>query len=153
MEKTTKRIVLPPIVFELTGLALMFIAYWLAGGQDRLMYDFAELADDVPPDYFPLYGLAIFGIVLCSWAIVIRSKEIVQRRQGMKEVFFDGVDALIISLLMLALGVRMLKLNIALVGGGTYISDIFNSLSWVLIVMALITGSLGFVSMLMKPQR
>ncbi len=147
-----KRTVLPPIVFELIGLALIFITYLLAGGQDRLMYDFAELADDVPPQYFPLYVLAIFGIVLCSGAIVIRSKEIVERRRGMKEVFFDGVDALMISLLMLILGVRVLKLNFSIIGG-TYTSDIFNTLSWVLIVLALITGSLGFVSMLMKPQK
>ncbi len=54
---------------------------------------------------------------------------------------------------MLLLGVRILKLNISLFGGSTYIPEIFDTLSLVLIVLALVTGSLGFVSMLMKPQR
>jgi hypothetical protein len=153
MEKTTQRTVLPPpITFELIGLALIFIAYLLAGGQDRLMYGFADLADDAQPRYFRLYVLAILGIVLCSGTIVIRCKEIVERKRGKKEVFFDGVDALIISPLMLLLGVRLLKLNLSVIGGSTQ-PDIFNTLSWVLFVNALVTGSLGFVSMLMKPQR
>ena len=153
MEKTTKRTILPPpITFELIGLALIFMAYLLAGGQDRLMYGFSELVDDAQPPYFSLYVLALLGIVLCSGTILIRSKEIMERKRGRKEVFFDGVDALIISPFMLILGVRILKLNIPFMGGSTQ-PDIFNSLSLVLFVMALVTGSLGFVSMLMKPQR
>lgn len=154
MEKPTKHaVLLPPITFELIGLALIFVAYLLAGGQERPMYGFAELADNVRQRYFPLYVLAVLGIVLCSGTIIIRSKEIMERKRCRKEVFFDGVDALIISPLMLLLGVRILKLDISLLGGRTYTPDIFDTLSLVLIVMALVTGSLGFVSMLMKPQR
>ena len=79
----------------------------------------------------------------------------IERKQDGKEIFFDGVDALMTAPLMLLLGARIFKwkLSLSFFMEIEIEPDVFNTLSLVFIVMALVTGSLGFVSMFLEPQR
>src|SRR5689334_20558530 len=100
-----------PVAYALLGLALVFVAYLFAGGQDRLMpfYGFPEpaygcnfndvgvlssepapelsrgyLQDELlkcyPPQYYLLYALAIFGLIVSIFALIIRGIKIFQRQ-------------------------------------------------------------------------
>jgi len=177
VEKIIKRTKLPPIMFILLGLALVFLAYLLAGGQDRLMpfygfpepaygcsfedkgltseplpelsrgYRQSELLWCYPPQYFPLYALAIIGVVMCGWTLVIIAKGMFQRERHAKENFFDGIGAFIISPLMVLIGARVFKLELDLVGGGhPEPPDVFDSLALLLVLMGLLVVLFGVVS-------
>ena len=145
MEETENQITVPPIGFELLGLVLVFIAYLSVGGQNRLI---------PTPLYSPIFALAIVGIALCGWALVRRGKQIFERKQRGKRIFFDGVDAFLVSPLMLLIGGRLLKLEgsfCLMFGCSMEIpADLFNTLSWVLVLMALVTGGFGFISMFLE---
>ena len=166
MEKIIKRTGFSPIVFVLLGLALVFISYLLAGGQDRLMpmYGFPEPAfgcnfDDVgvistieppelsrgyrqsellwcyPPQDYPFYALAILGIIISGWALVISGKE----------KSLNAISAFTVALIMILTGGRIFKLEIVFLGSRDP-PDIFNSLALVLVIMGLLVGIFGVVS-------
>lgn len=169
MEKIIKRTRFSPIVFVLLGLALIFFAYLLAGGQDRLMprYGFPEPAfgcepRDVsvrpnkpppelsrgyrqsellwcyPPQNYPFYALAIVGIIISGWALVISAKE----------KSLNAISAFFISVIMIFTGGRIFTLELELVGGSTPDPpDIFNSLALGLVLVGLLVGTFGIVSL------
>jgi hypothetical protein len=178
MQKIIQRTNIPAFVFVLLGLALIFGAYLLAGGQDRLMpmYGFPEPAfgcnfDDIgvittvqppelsrgyrqsellwcyPPQYFPLYALAIVGVVMCGWTLLIMGKGLFQRERHAKENFLGGIGGFMMALLIILTGGRIFKLEIDLIGGGhPEPPDIFNSLALVLVPMGFLWAIVGVVS-------
>lgn len=178
MENIIQRTNVPPIVFVLLGLALIFGAYLLSGGQDLLMpsYGFPEPAygcnfEDTgvittiqlpelsrgyrqsellwcyPPQHFPLYTLAMMGVAICGWALLILGKGLFQRARGVKENFLGGIGALVVAWLIIVTGGRIFKLEIDLIGGGHPAPpDIFNKLAQVLVLMGLLFAILGAVS-------
>ena len=178
MEKMIQRTNLPPFVFVLLGLALIFGAYLLADGQDRLMpmYGFPEPAfgcnfEDIgvittiqppelsrgyrqsellwcyPPQYIPLYALAIVGAVMTSWTLLIIGSGMFQRERPAKEILLSGGVAFVLAVLMLLTGVRIFKLEIDLIGGGNpEPPDIFNSLALILVLMGFIFVLLGVLA-------
>lgn len=146
MEETNKPMAIPPIVFELLGLSLIFSAYLSAGEQNRVI---------PTPIYSSAFVLSILGIALCGWAIVMRGKQIFERKLRGKRIFFDGVDALLIPPFMLVVGWRILKVkgSFCLIFGCAPMQippDIFNTLSLILVILALVTGSIGFISMFLE---
>ncbi len=180
MEKTMKPTKWSPILFALLGLALVFVAYLLAGGQDRLMpfYGFPEPAygcnfDDIgvlssepapdlsrgyrqeellkcyPQQDYPLYALAVFGVIMSACALIIRGLRIFQLRRSGKENCSDGIGAFLISVLILLIGGWILKLELDFVGGGhPEPPDIFNGVALALVLMSLLVALFGVVSIL-----
>lgn len=178
MEKLIQRTKIPPVVFVLLGLALIFGAYLIAGGQERLMpmYGFPEPAfgcnfEDIgvittiqppelsrgyrqsellwcyPPQYFPLYVLAIVAVVMCGWTLLRIGKGVFQPERRAKENFFGGIGAILMASLIILTGGRIFKLKIDLIGGGNpEPPDAFNSLALVLVLMGFVFVILGVLS-------
>lgn len=185
MEKIIKRPGISPPLFVLLCLALVFIAYLLAGGQDRLMpmYAFPEPAygcnfDNIgvistiqppelsrgyrqsellvcyPPQYFPLYALAIIGLLLCAWALIGIGKKMFQHAPDAKTFFLNAGGTGLLSFLMVLIGGRVFKLELDLIGGGhPEPADIFNVVAFVLITMGLLMMILVIVSSIVRSIR
>ena len=110
-------------------------------------YRQSELLWCYPPQYFPLYVLAIIGVVMCGWALLIIGKDMFRRERRAKENFLGGIGAFMTALVTLLAGVRIFKLEIDFIGGGhPEPPDIFNSLALVLVLMGLLFAVLGVVS-------
>ena len=168
METIVNKTRFSPIVFVLLGLVLVFVAYLLADGQDRLMprygfpesafgcgpkdlsvrpnkpppqlsrgYRQSELLWCYPPEYYPFYALAMLGIVISGWSLVI----------SIKRKSLGGISAFIVCLAMILTGGRIFKLELELIGGSTPDPpDIFNSLALLLVIGGLLVGFIGVVS-------
>ena len=107
----------------------------------------SELLRCYPPQYFPLYVLAIVGVGMCGWVLLIIGKGIFRPERRAKENFLGGIGAFMMAWLIILTGGRIFKLEIDLIGGGhPEPPDIFNSVALVLVLMGLVFAILGAVS-------
>jgi hypothetical protein len=168
MERKMKPLKVHPLLFALLGVALIYMAYRLADGQQRAMpwYAFPEPAFNCNPTYvvrpnmpppqlsggysdsellscyprkdYPFYALAIFGMILCIGAWITSRKMV---------SVINSISAVAVALSMLIVGVRIFKLEFSLFGSPHRPPDVFNSLSVVMVIMAFFMGSVGVVSL------